>query len=37
MFDKVLKPNVTQEQVYSAGARTIVKGKFPVKLFGYFS
>ena len=27
MFDKVLKPNVTQEQVYSAGARTIVKGK----------
>merc|ERR1712018_463763 len=25
MFDKVLKPNVTQEQVYSAGERTIVK------------
>merc|ERR1712223_1186744 len=25
LFDKVLKPNVTQEQVYSAGAHTIVK------------
>jgi len=25
MFDKVLKPNVTQEQVYSAAAKSIVK------------
>lgn len=25
VFDKVLKPNVTQEQVYDAGAKTIVK------------
>ena len=27
MFDKVLKPNVTQEQVYAAAAKSIVKGK----------
>ena len=26
VFDKVLKPNVTQEQVYNAAARDIVKG-----------
>ena len=26
MFDKVLKPNVTQTQVYEATARNIVKG-----------
>ena len=26
VFDKVLKPNVTQEQVYNAAARNIVKG-----------
>lgn len=25
VFDKVLKPNVTQEQVYNAAARNIVK------------
>ena len=28
MFDKVLKPNVTQHQVYDAAAKSIVKGKF---------
>ena len=27
MFDKVLKPNVTQNQVYDATAKNIVKGK----------
>ena len=27
MFDKVLKPNVTQDQVYSSAAKNIVKGK----------
>ena len=27
LFDKVLKPNVTQEQVYNASAKSIVKGK----------
>ena len=26
MFDKVLKPNVTQTQVYDATAKNIVKG-----------
>ena len=26
MFDKVLKPNVTQEQVYNGAAKHIVKG-----------
>ena len=26
VFDKVLKPNVTQEQVYNAAAKNIVKG-----------
>ena len=26
MFDKVLKPNVTQNQVYDATAKNIVKG-----------
>ena len=26
LFDKVLKPNVTQEQVYIATAKSIVKG-----------
>ena len=28
MFDKVLKPNVTQEQVYNGAAKHIVKGNF---------
>ena len=28
MFDKVLKPNVTQTQVYDATAKNIVKGSF---------
>ena len=27
MFDKVLKPNVTQDQVYTSAAKNIVKGK----------
>ena len=27
MFDKVIKPNATQEKVYNDAARTIVKGK----------
>ena len=27
MFDKVLKPNVTQSQVYEAAAKSIVKGQ----------
>ena len=27
MFDKVLKPNVTQTQVYESTAKNIVKGK----------
>ena len=27
MFDKVLKPNVTQTQVYDATAKNIVKGE----------
>ncbi len=27
VFDKVLKPNVTQTQVYEAAAKSIVKGK----------
>ena len=27
LFDKVLKPNITQEQVYVAAAKSIVKGK----------
>ena len=27
LFDKVLKPNITQEQVYFAAAKSIVKGK----------
>jgi len=27
MFDKVLKPNCTQDYVYSAAAKSIVKGK----------
>ena len=31
MFDKVLKPNVTQNQVYDATAKNIVKGKVKVK------
>ena len=26
MFDKVLKPNITQEQVYNGAAKHIVKG-----------
>ena len=28
MFDKVLKPNVTQTQVYEATAKNIVKGRY---------
>ena len=28
VFDKVLKPNVTQEQVYNAAAKNIVKGNY---------
>ena len=27
VFDRVLKPNVTQEQVYHAAAKSIVKGE----------
>ena len=27
MFDKVIKPNASQEKVYNDAARTIVKGK----------
>ena len=33
MFDKVLKPNVTQDQVYGSAAKNIVKGK---NKFEYF-
>ena len=34
MFDKVLKPNVTQTQVYDATAKTIVKGGRRQQLVG---
>ena len=34
MFDKVLKPNVTQTQVYDATAKTIVKGGRRQQLIG---
>jgi kinesin family protein 5 len=33
MFDKVLKPNVTQTQVYEATAKNIVKGKWVTHWF----
>ena len=33
MFDKVLKPNVTQEQVYNGAAKHIVKGKLLFTLY----
>lgn len=28
MFDKIFKPNATQEKVYNEAAKSIVKGNF---------
>ena len=33
MFDKVLKPNITQEQVYNGAAKHIVKGNVCLSYF----
>lgn len=32
MFDKVFKPNASQEKVYNEAAKSIVKGEFSVVL-----
>ncbi len=39
VFDRVLKPNVTQEQVYAAAAKSIVKGiqDFVINLISFIT